>query len=372
MFTFNKYFHMMLRILNTKNLISMRMLQQKGMRIKAMLFLVLSFITPFSLGFSQKASAQRAPQTQDSGRTGIVISPPTYELTSNPGDKIENVIKVTSQSPNIVNYEALVEDFSVEGTEGAVSVREDPNPKAFSKWFSISPTTFELKPNETKNIKFTITVPNDGEPGGHFASVLFQPKAIGSNNATGAQVLQRVGALVLMTVSGAVTEKGSVIKLSPKNYSGSWEEIKNEEAKSVIYSPRDENLNNEKTQSFFNEGPVGFDLVLKNEGNVFYKPKGTMTIYNIFGRKVDEITIEPKNVFPGGERRITVIWPKKNLWGVRYTAKVVTIYGSKSQTMTAETSFWAFPVSVAIGIGLLILLLLRKRLIKAISIIAKG
>lgn len=339
--------------------------------IKSSFFLLLTVASLLVLS-NAKTHAVAAP----SGANGIAISPPSYELTGNPGDKIENVIKVTSASSTPIIYEALVEDFRVEGQEGQVTVSaDDNNPNAFSKWFKIEPTTFALEPKQTAIIKFTITVPKNAEPGGHFASVLFQAKQIESSSSTGAQVLQRIGSLVLMNISGATTESGKVENFSTKTFEGSWENVVNEDTKVITYSPRNEITDKEKPKSAFSSGPIAFDLVLKNEGNVHYSPKGTVTIYNIFGQKVDELQIEPKNVFPGGgERRITVVWPKKNLWGLRYTAKVVALYGTKNQTLTSETSFWAFPTTVGIGIivGIILIILLRKRIIKAVKVIAKG
>jgi hypothetical protein len=342
----------------------------KRENIKLLLFNALIFLTLVTLPFNKAALAQ-----SDSGiaKTNLTISPPTYELTANPGDTIENVIKVTSQSTDTITYETIVEDFRVEGQEGLVSLQSDDNPNAFSNWFTVEPAKFTLKPKETKSITFKIDVPDGGEPGGHFASLLFQPRTVESSNATGAQVLQRVGSLVLMTVSGAIDEKGTVTGFGTKNLVGNWDTVQYEDGRQ-IFTATNEKVNEEKKKSFFDKGPVAFDLVLKNDGNVFFKPKGTVTIYNIFGQKVDEVTVDPRNVFPGGERRITVIWPKKNLWGVRYTAKFTALYGSKNQTLTSDTSFWAFPtpVAIAIAITLIVILLVRKRLIKAIKILAKG
>ncbi len=308
-------------------------------------------------------------------QTSLTVSPPSYELTGNPGDTISNVIKLTNTSDVEITFESSVEDFKVEGQEGSVIVGgDDVDENAFSKWFSVSPSTVTLKPKEQKPINYTIKLPKDAQPGGHFASVLFNPKSISSNSGTGAQILQKVGVLVLMTVSGNIDEKGTVTSLNTKTFSGNWDTVLSADGKTKIYTAKNEDLSKESKKGYFDEGPVAFDLVLKNEGNVFYKPIGTLTIYDLFGRKVEEITVPPRNVFPGGERRITVLFPTKNLWGIYYKANFTAIYGSKNQTLSAETSFWAFPTTIAVIIlvVLVVLVLLRKRLMKAISIIAKG
>ena len=62
------------------------------------------------------------------------------------------------------------------------------------------------------------------------------------------------------------------------------------------------------------------------------------------------------------------------LWGLKYSAQFLGIYGSTNSQITAETSFWAFPLipGVIIIVALAFALIARKRLIKAIGIIFRG
>jgi hypothetical protein len=306
---------------------------------------------------------------------GLTVSPPTFELSANPGSVLDNTIRITNESNDVITFEAAVEDFTVSGTEGTVNVNPDPAPNAFSKWFSFTQREFRLEPKQSVQASFTVQVPQDAEPGGHFASVLFRPKVTATPGATGARVVQRVGSLVLMRVSGAVNEAGSIQKLVPKTFVGQWDEVTASDGKTKILVARDEKLGEEKLRKWFERGPVAFDLIVKNEGNVHFKPAGTLTISNIFGRKIATQAIDPRNVFPGGERRTTIIWPHNGrLWGGLYRAQVTAIYGSQNKILTANTTFWGFPPVAAgvIVVTLILLVLLRRRLGQAVRVLIKG
>ena len=324
----------------------------------------LLWLTPLPTGAADSAAT-----------VGLSISPPTYELTANPGDRLSEAIRLSNQSSDTVTYESAVEDFKVDGTEGQVTLSPDDSATAFSKWFSVSPAQITLKPRESRSVSFTIIAPNTAEPGGHFASLLFQPRVVATNQSvTGAQVVQRVGALILLTVKGASKEQATLESFTTKTYAGEWDQVTGSDGKSSITVPKNEVLESEKSTRFFNSGPIGFQLLFKNEGNIHIKPTGTISIYNIFNRKVAEFPIDSRNVFPQGERRITAIWPEKQLWGGYYRAHLFSVYGSKNESMTAESYFFAFPSTplwIAIG-AIFLLILLRKRLAAAIRVLVKG
>ena len=306
---------------------------------------------------------------------GLSISPPTYELTANPGDHLLEAIRLSNQSSDTVTYESAVEDFKVDGTEGQVTLSPDDSAASFSKWFSVSPTEVTLRPRESRSVSFAINTPNSAEPGGHFASLLFQPRVVATNRtATGAQVVQRVGALVLLTVKGASKEQATLESFTTKTYVGEWDQVTGSDGKTSITVPKNEMLESEKATRFFESGPIGFQLLFKNEGNVHIKPTGTISIYNIFNRKVAEFPIDSRNVFPQGERRITAIWPEKQLWGGYYRAHLFSVYGSKNESLTSESYFFAYPSTplwIIVG-SLILFILLRKRLAAAIRVLIKG
>jgi len=155
----------------------------------------------------------------------------------------------------------------------------------------------------------------------------------GEVSQTGASVTQELGALFLLRVAGEVTEAGELESFAAE-------------------------------KSFWEYGPVSFDLRVKNSGNVHIKPRGKIKITNIFGKEVAEVDAAPQNVLPGAVRRFSPVWEKKRLIG-KYTATASLVYGGDSDVLSSSTTFYAFPYKVGgaalVGILALGFLLYRGR-----------
>lgn len=279
---------------------------------------------------------------------GITIIPPKFELFANPGDQIIEKLRVRNDSVTPITYQILVEDFTSTGEEGQVVLEEQQSDQQYSlaSWLLADSKDISLLAGEEKTISFTITVPRDAEPGGHYASILFS--AGGEEQLGITSVTQRVGALVLLRISGNVTENSVIETFEAPTYS--------------------------KT------APLNITLRLKNEGNTHIRPQGTIVITDLFGRKVDELPLNGLNVLPGATRKMDTEWNRSNVLGY-YTATLVATYGQQNLPLTAATKFAVISPTAAILIGVgaiaAILFLIsiiagRKRLLKALRVIVSG
>lgn len=283
-------------------------------------------------------------------QTSLTIIPPRFELFSNPGETIAEKIRVKNNSDAPVTYTIRVEDFTTSGEEGQVVLEEDQPDTSFSlaRWIEPASKDLILQPNEEKSISFIVNTPRNAEPGGHYASILF---ISGQDNPAvpgGAAVSQRVGSLVLLRVSGNVTEKALLETFS--------------------------------TDKYYDKPPVNFLLRLKNEGNVHLRPQGTIVITDMFGKKVDEVPLDSRNVLPGAIRKMETKWEKKNLLG-SYTATLIATYGQQNLPLTAAVKFIVISRTVLIlgTVGLvavvgfiLTLIVGRRRFMRVLKVLTKG
>jgi hypothetical protein len=253
------------------------------------------------------------PQRAHADTTTII--PPRFDLFGNPGDTVKEKLKVRNDSTTPSTYSVQVDNFTAQGEEGGVALLDTADGNnttyALAQWITTEPTNFSLAAGEERVVDITVKIPASGEPGGHYASVLVNR---GGATAAGGSVsvASRVGSLVLLRVSGAVTEKAHVSTFAAE-------------------------------ESFAQYSPVNFDLRTVNDGNVHIAPKGTIVITNMFGKKVKEIPLTNANVLPGATRLVKTTWDDKGLIG-RYTATLVATYGQQNQTLTASTSFIVFPL----------------------------
>ncbi len=281
--------------------------------------------------------------THAQGVIGLSVSPPTFEFSANPGDTITNTIRVENITDQALPISVDVRNLTAVGEEGQVNLSKDDSSYALQSWIKVSPSADTIAPKESKTFDYTITIPANAEPGGRFGSVVFSTSPKQVSGGTGVAVGQEVGALVFLKIAGDVHENAKIDSFS---------------AGSKLHE----------------YGPVAFEARVKNLGNVQFRPRGTITISNIFGKTVETIPVDSRNVLPGAIRKMDGTWKHKWLFGP-YTATASLVYGSKGQIITASTSFWGLPYRI-VGIILVILLVIglvifrgRKRLFKSFKVL---
>ena len=279
----------------------------------------------------------------------LSISPVTFELTGNPGDVLVNKLRIFNPTNSSIAVRMEVEDFTAAGEEGEVIVKEaEAETYSLARWISVSPQTFTLGPKEQKFVDFIITIPQNAEPGGKYGSVLATMKGILSpdEGIGGAAVSTKVGALVLLTVSGDVLE--------------------NIEVKEFL------------VPGFSETGPITFTIRFENTGTVHVRPRGFVTITDWRSEKVIDIEFPQQNVIPGAVRKVEANWDKKWLFG-RFSATLVGNYGTGNLPIDPPVVvFWVFPWRITLGIFLGLLLVItyfvktRRRWKLALKILIRG
>jgi hypothetical protein len=266
-------------------------------------------------------SAQGATQ-------GLEISPPSQEVTIDPGATKIIKAKIRNRSNATLPMKVHIEDFTAKGEEGQVELNAN-SPYSVTSWTIVSPTAFKLGPGEEREVTATIKAPADAA-GGHFGSFVFAAEA-DKPKGNAATLSQQIASLFLIRVSGPVDEKMMIKEFKAPDYS--------------------------------EFGPVPLSIKFTNNGNVHVKAYGLINVTDMFNKKVADIVVPSTNVFPGAERAIHSSLEKKLLVGP-YKATAIMYYGStQNQTLTATTTFFVFPTRIIVGILIVLLLLffLRKR-----------
>ena len=296
-----------------------------------MKFKIFSFLLACSLifGFYFFSSLNQITAQEASG---LALSPPTFELSANPGDVLENTIRVENLTERTMKIAVDKRNFTALGEEGGIDFTEEEETSfSLASWITVFPSEIEIGPKRTMTFTFRTEIPLNAEPGGHFGSIVFKTGGA-IPGQTGAALTQELGALVLLRVAGKATERAFLESFS-------------------------------STKKLWEKGPVEFEIRVRNQGNVHVKPVGIITINDFFGKKVDSFNIEPRNILPGAIRKSTATWDKSFLFG-KYTATVILNYGSQNQMISGSTTFFAFPYKIG-GVVLLGLIILFSLLYRA-------
>ena len=265
-------------------------------------------------------------RAQESQRT-ITIVPPSANLSLNPGDKTEGILKVINDSSSSITFTASTQDFIVEDTKGTPDfLPQDTLGKPYSAaaWIGVVPDSFTVAPGQKALLNYYIQVPKNARPGGHYAGVIYTPSSTLGGKGTGPAVQTQIGTLFSIDVSGPIHEQASITKFLSE-------------------------------YGFYEYGPVNILTQIFNKGDLHIKPLGTITIYDMFGRKVGITPLTAYNIFPQAARDYVNVFGQHWMIGP-FTAKFSANYGRNDNFVLASaTTFWVFPWRVAIVVLFIII-----------------
>jgi hypothetical protein len=301
-----------------------------------------TILKSFILGVALAASFNFALAQQQPAAEGITISPPLKDITVNPGEVNEQKIQITNPTNNLIELYPSVMNFqsSGEGGEPKFYPASDESSKfSLAHWIKFTQTKVVLTPQQVVEFAYTITVPQDAEPGGHYGVVFLATQPPTSDTQVSqVSIASMVGSLVLLRVPGDIVERGNL-----DEFSAPW---------------------------FYFKPPVPFATFFSNKGNIHFKPEGEITIRNWQGKEVDRININPTNgnILPDSRRNFEVKWaaPAAPFWKIpvgRFSADLRAVYGQSDQTLGSKIYFWIIPwwVIIAALIALLIIIIFLIR-----------
>ena len=275
-------------------------------------------------------------------QSALGVSPAIIEIILDPGQSTTEIVTVFNITNFPIPVKGLAHNFTV---NEKLSLTEDQaNIFNASQWIGLEPADFILQPNQEQEIIVTINTPENAEPGGHYATVYFQPlipaEFISQQNTF---LTARVGILTFFIVKGDIREEVNIKNLLTKNLHQS--------------------------------GPIIFDVPIINTGNVHIIPTGFVTIKNMAGKETAKLEISKGAVLPGTERILTAQWPKKLLFG-KYSAQVAITYSADNRiSQSPEITFWVVPwvmiiiIILSLTVVYLLLTIMRTRIVLALKIL---
>ncbi len=288
-------------------------------RLKTILALFASVAAFTLLGMAGSARAQ-AP-------VAVSVSPPRFEFAAWPGERLAGTIRVANLTDEMLPVVMEVEDFVPRGEEGRVAVGPGDAAYSLKDWVRFALDEFTVFPEQSFPVDFTVELPTDAEPGSRFGTILARTTA--EPVGAGPVVVAKVGALVLVDVYGEVKEELSVVEMQAPSFGFGF--------------------------------PLPLAVRFANSGTVHVKPLGTVSIINMFGETVAEVSLPERNVLPGAVRRVAAPIGEGLLAG-RYTARLQGTYGRRNQlSVAAEQRFWfvdwrgvGLPSLILLGVGVFI------------------
>ena len=354
------------------------------------------FLIAFFCFFTFSANAQTNNQIK------LVIAPEIFELQLEKGEVYNGKVKIYNKGESPMPLEAIASNFGAEEVSGTpvfynnLSDNEDDdvlfNPR---KWMEIENPNFILDPGETVNIKFTISVPENAEDGGHYAVIFFEPKISASGslyyNKSGVNIVPKIGTLLLISI-GERKKPTDASFLTVSEFSIP-EEFHLKKLEDSVFNATGlvSTAYAETIKSFFivETSHLQFNLQIRNNDTYHIKPSGKLAILSNNGKLLGETEIRKTTILPGRTRQIPVEFNpelpeiakklpdplsnfiSKNLFFGKYHASLILDVNGISKK--EDLIFWIFPWKffLVIIFMLAVLVLMKKRIKKAMIILVR-
>ncbi len=245
----------------------------------------------------------------------LTVGPPKLEYSVNPGDVVEGKLFLLNEGDETRTFYPDFEKFiEVDGEKKFLA----GEPTTLADWFDAEESV-TLKAKEQRYIPFKFKVPLDAPPGGHFAVIWWSTAPPGTSGGQ-TSIVVRAGILVFLRVSGDTKEDARVLSFSASG-------------------------------RLLNKLPTSLNVEFQNDGNVYLKPSGEITIKNIFGRTRTILPFNSKGiqVLPQSKKAIEESWDSGFGFGF-YTANLNVVYGESLKRISEKFGFFVFPWKIVLGI----------------------
>lgn len=263
----------------------------------------------------------------------LSVSPTLFDITASPGQVWQSNLRIINPNNYDLVVYAQVVNFNASGETGQPRFEEvittETQGQTLAEWVSITTDPITVAQQQAATIPFSVQVPADAVPGGHYAAILIgtRPPA-GVTSETGVQTSQFVTALLFLRVDGDVIEAARV-----KNFT--------------------------TNERIYQNSDVDLSLRFENTGTVHVQPQGDIVIKNMWGEERGIIPVNQRTQFGkvlrDSTREYEFNWRGDlSFFDIgRYTAEVTLAYGDDEKKFAAAaTSFWVIPfTAIALVLG---------------------
>ena len=247
----------------------------------------------------------------------FTVTPMNQEISLSPGEVYEGSITVINPSyaKEDFSYKVEVTPYGVAGEDYTADLLSESDRTAISKWIKIAEPTGEIKPNESKKVNFTITVPENVPAGGQYATIAVSSNKDTSNtNGVSVQNVFEIASIIYAKVAGETVHDG---------------EIKENNVPSFVLTK-----------------PVMLSALITNNGNIHETATFTITVSDFFTGHVILPTEENTGIYS------EVIMPETTRYTEREVSelpdlgvvKVSQTINYNGQTSTVEKNIIICPI----------------------------
>ncbi|MEO0233512.1 MAG: hypothetical protein ABIN35_02710 [candidate division WOR-3 bacterium] len=219
---------------------------------------------------------------------GFNISPPKYEFTVRPEEIKNFTINVQNTTDSTLHVKIYAVDWSLDIDNNVKYFTAGKLKNSCSNWIYVNPQEFNINPNSSEDIRFTLSVPKNVF-GDYWSMIFFESTPFNPTGSSMLLVAGRVGCTIYSTIAGTTVKNGDITGLE------------------------------------FDKKEYKVKAIFENTGNVHLRVKASMKIFKD-EKMVYQLEIPEQVSLP--EIRTTISFPvETQLLKGDYTIKVNIDYG---------------------------------------------
>lgn len=144
----------------------------------------------------------------------FTLTPMSQDIALEPGQTYTGHITVVNptDATSDFSYKVSVSPFNMVGEDYTVDLATEHNRSMITKWIKINEPTGTIKPNESKDVEFTITVPQDAPAGGQYAALcVTSDNNIEGDSGLSVQNVYEMASIIYGNVAGETVHEGHIL-----------------------------------------------------------------------------------------------------------------------------------------------------------------
>ena len=248
----------------------------------------------------------------------ITMSPSSTDVNVDAGESVQGTMQVINDGDVAYGFSVYARPYSVSNERYEPNFTDQRTNTDVYTWVQFEQTSYQVQPGESVEIPYTLRVPADAAPGGHYG-VLFAETDEQVLSGTGVARKKRVGNLLYVTVKGTYTTAG--------------------ELKEFILP------------FWQTSAPLQSSARIANTGNSDFNATVSTVAKDLFGRTKFTYTGEPI-ILPGTTRLIEMKWENAPNFGIFKVDQTVRFLDKthRNSGLVLLLPKWA-PVTLIIIVG---------------------
>lgn len=214
--------------------------------------------------------------TTDDGRESIALSPVSKSYKFDAGTTHSDSLTVINDGTVGYDFKVYAAPYSVTGEDYKPDFFTTRKNTDIESWVKFEQTTYTLEAGESLKLPYTVEVPADATPGGHYGVIFVETQPKDSQRETSSvERKKRIGTLLYATVNGTF-EMGGTFK-------------------------------GIRTPGLQFTSPLKSELNVENTGNSDFQVETVLAVSDLFGNRKFTDT-KKYQLLPKTERKIVLTW----------------------------------------------------------------